>query len=52
MRSGVFGALGFDLGKLFAFGCFLLGKTTLFVLVAAAARAWIIASGFGHRGQP
>jgi hypothetical protein len=46
MRSGAFGSPSFELGKLFAFGCFLLSKTTLFVLVAAAARAWIIASGF------
>ena len=51
MRSGAFGAPGFDLGKLFALGCFLLGKTTLFVLVAASTGAWIIASRFGHRGQ-
>jgi hypothetical protein len=51
MRSSAFGAPGFDLGKLFALGCFLLGKTTLFVLVAASTGAWIIASRFGHRGQ-
>ncbi len=34
-----------------ALGRFLLGKATFFVLVAAAAGAGIIASGFGHRGR-
>jgi hypothetical protein len=51
MRGGAFGALGIGLGKLLAFDRFLLGKATLFVLIATAAGAGIIASGFGHRGQ-
>jgi hypothetical protein len=51
MRGGAFSALGISLGKLLAFDRFLLGKATLFVLVATAAGAGIIASGFGHRGQ-
>src|SRR5580704_206207 len=41
--------LGFD--KLLARDCFLLGKAAFLVLVAAAARAGIIASGLGHCGQ-
>ena len=49
--GGAFSALGFSLGKLLAFDRFLLGKATFFVLVATAAGAGIIASGFGHRGQ-
>jgi hypothetical protein len=41
--------LGFD--KLLARDRFLLGKAAFLVLVAAAARAGIIASGLGHCGQ-
>jgi len=51
MSGGAFGSLGFGLGKLLAFGCFLLGEATLLVLLATATGARIIASGFGHRGQ-
>jgi hypothetical protein len=51
MSGGAFEAPSFGLGKLLALSRFLLGKATLLVLVATAARAEIIASRFGHRGQ-
>jgi hypothetical protein len=40
-----------DFDKLLARDRFLLGKASFLVLVAAAARAGIIASGLGHCGQ-
>jgi hypothetical protein len=52
MRSDAFGAPGFDLGKLFAFGCFLLGKTTLFACCRCRKGHGSLRPGFGHRGQP
>ena len=51
MSFGAFEAPSFGLGELLALGRLLLGKATLLVLVATAAGAGIIASGFGHRGQ-
>src|SRR5580658_1293642 len=49
--GGAFSAPRFGLGKLLARDRFLLGKAAFLVLVAAAARAGIIASGLGHCGQ-
>src|ERR1700674_1167836 len=49
--GGAFSAPRFGLGKLLARDRFLLGKAAFLVLVAAAARAEIIASGLGHCGH-
>ena len=51
MSGGAFEVPSFGHEHLLALSRFLLGKATLLVLIATAARAEIIASRFGHRGQ-
>jgi len=51
MRRGALIAPRLGLDKAVALGCLILGETALFIFVAAAVGAGIIASGLGHVGR-